>query len=294
MKGYILQTKYQMSKTKAHFPFLRLPPELRNEVYRYTLPDETDKSMGYHCPTIFKINRQIYTEASRVHYAKTYTIYVSKHGACFLKHVREYGIEKALPLSFPYHKIKALRIHIARPMFVTDVYPTYDVCSDLELSRYSPQFEANMSRVSELLRTVVKKEFPLRKLIIDAWSPCAYIGVPTPDKVLNLDGTLSSDRSPSYEASALNDGSWNFGESLKFEAFSAMHTDICGLFDMLRLNNGTTQTCEIVLGAWTKNCPETIQAVRYWGHAALCHDGRKGDNKEELEKLIVLSEDEYF
>lgn len=254
-----------MSETKAHFPFLHLPPELRNEVYHYTLPDETDELLGFDCPTIFKINRQIYLEASRVHYAKKYTIYVYSHGISFLNRFRGYGLDtkETLPLSFPYHKFEALRIHIAKSMFMAAVYPAHD--TGLEYSRYCPMFKGTMNHFSSLLRRAVKKEFPLRKLVVDAWSPCAYHGAP-------------------------KNGSWSFGESLKPEAFSKMHRDICGLFDSLNLNKGTTQTCEIVLGSWAKNCPETIQVAQHWGHAVLCHDSHKGDDKEDAEEPTILFE----
>ena len=230
-------------------------------------------------------------------YAKTYTVYITKHGISFIDRFRDCGNEKALPFSFPYHKLEALRIHIARPMIVTPVYYAHNAYpGESNFYRYDERFAANMNQASNVLRRIVKKEFPLRKLIIDAWSPCGYHGVPTSDRLLNLDtGSPSSKITPTWEEWASmyypeSNRRGNSGESLKFEAYSAMHADTCGLFDMLSLQ-GMAQSCEIVLGAWAQNCTETIQVAQYWGHAALCHNSRNGDDKEEPEKVIVVFKD---
>ena len=233
-----------MSKIKAEFPFLQFPPELRDFIYICALYDENDERIGYHCPTILLINRQIYSEASRLQYAKTHTLTVSRRHISFMNW--EY-IKEALPRSFPYHKLEALRIRILRPMTKDFIFLAYDLHTILADYQYFwPLFEEHMEQLSILMGAIVDKGLPLRKLILDVRSPCVS------------------------------------REPLNSKDYGAMHLSICAVFGMLSFNNkAMAQTIEIVLGSWAKDNPETIKIAHNWGYAALCHDSRESGIEKE-------------
>ena len=242
-----------MSKAKPRFPFLKLPPELRNFICKHALYDENDRRIGYHCPTILLINRQIYSEASRLQYAKTHTLTVSRRHMRFLNREYRDGINENFPLSFPYHKLEALRIRILRPMtkdFITLAYDLYSILADYQY--FWPLFEEHMEQLRKLMRTIVDKGLPLRRLILDVRDPYS-----------------------SHEPPSSRD-------------YEAMQMNMCRLFGMLGFSKGTTHACKIVLGTWAKTCPKMVQAAEDWGFAAICHDSREGDKEGEPEEPVIL------
>ena len=244
-----------MAKAKSRFPFLKLPPELRNFIYKYALYDENDRRIGYHCPTILLINRQIYSEASRLQYAKTHTLTVSRRNISFLNREYRDGINEHFPLSFPYHKLEALRIRILRPMTKAFISLTYDLRFILADYQYFwPLFEEHMEQLRKLMRTIVDRGLPLRKLILDVRDP---YGSREPPSSRDCD---------------------------------AMQMNMYSLFGMLGFSKGTTNTCEIVLGTWAKTCPKMIQAAEDWGAAALCHGSRGGKEEKPGEPVILFGE----
>ena len=266
-----------MSKVNATFPFLQLPPELRNYVYEYMLYDEDDERIGYICPTILLINQHIYSEASRIQYAKLHTLTVSwgyisflgrryqgrsflgrrYQGSSFLGHRYLDGITEGLPLSFPYHKLEALRIRILRPVtqgYVLLPYNLHTVSGDCR--HHWPLLKEHMEELSKVMRAIVDRGFPLRRLILDL-------------------------RRPSVSLQRIN-----------FRDYGAMHLSICAVLGMLDFDNkGLTQTMEIVLGSWAKESPETIRLAHNWGSAALCNDSREESNGEENGGPVIVFEE---
>ena len=184
----------------THPPFLRLPLELRDKIYGHLLPNEEDICIApgfihdvYHegdmqwveelfdprkggdsCHTaILAVNKQINAEASRVMYSRTFTIGVSGTSISFLQdHYRtkertnhgEYlNVWEHFPTSFPFHRIRALRIQVTTPQ-------SRD-CEGLWVS-----LKEHIEEVRLALRLINYNVLPLKKLIIDAWEPNAYHG----------------------------------------------------------------------------------------------------------------------
>ena len=150
-----------MTELQLRMPLFRLPVELRDLIYHDLIPHEVGRDFGRRCPTILLINRQIYHEASRVLYDRTYTITVTAGSIAFHSFFCQpdgsKDITTIFPSTFPYHRVKALRICVRTPAS----------------SPYSDQawsvFEWNLwqsARVLAIMR--------FRKLIIDVEEPCRY------------------------------------------------------------------------------------------------------------------------
>ncbi|CAF9940017.1 MAG: hypothetical protein HETSPECPRED_002137 [Heterodermia speciosa] len=247
-------TGSQTAKAKAEFRFLQLPPELRKFIYKYALYDE---NIGHRCPTILLINRQIYSEASEVQYAQTHTLRISPRYIEFCNRRYRFGIERGLPRSFPYHKLNALCVRVLRRMTRRIVVLPSDIHMIFgDNHYYSPFYEQRMGQLNEFMRTIADKGFPLKKLILDVWSP-----------------------SPSLEPMTPKD-------------YSAILVGERAFFDKLRFNNkGTTRTIEIVLGTWAKECPEVVEVAHNWGRAALCHGSGEEGSEEGNEGPIIRFEE---
>lgn len=139
---------------------LSLPPELRNEIWSYLLPNRKEirvcegwsetahKNYSAHpdqysarvqyryedesCHTaILRVNRQVYKEASYVMYDRVFWIEISEHGYSFLKN---YRVKPAYLQNFPFAKAQKIFFLVEVPLSVhflgDDLKPT----SELEAS----------------------------------------------------------------------------------------------------------------------------------------------------------------
>ena len=228
-----------MAADNLHSQFLQLPVEIRNIIYDHVFSeDNSSKSAaarirrGYDkaCySAVLAVNQQINLEASRVMYGQTFTITVSEHGIVFLGF--RYRILsasltdffKAFPFSFPFHKIKELRIRIETSTELDNPIPWYLLEKYLDLA-------------GEVLKKIDDEGY-LKKLIIDAWEPCAY-HKPWMDR---------------------------------------QHMDIRRCFSTLghqsQLKMVNPEHCEIRLPSWAKTCPTTIRIAKDWARAAILGHG---------------------
>ena len=261
--------------------FFSLPIEIRDMIYEHLLPNEGDIS-AYTCikyngnysirrkdgkcfgdffrprqdgspcyPAILRVNRQIYIEASRILYARTYTITVSARLIHFLN--RYYNRRELIhdnkrcfdvgynlnfrewfPISFPFDRISALRIRIHAPVWhgLRDLhlkwsYPWSILYNQLEELSYALYIIRNQGRT-------------LKKLIIDAWEPCVFHGP--------LDGE------------------------------DPVAADVRRMLDTIRYSVGNVESCEIRIGSWTKICPETIGIAKDCGRAIVSWCSLNGDS----------------
>ena len=183
-----------MTNNASYSGFLSLPLELRDEIYRHLLPDVDDicpirrsrrqlhNIKDFPClrlpclrldddqcsPEILAVNKQINAEASRVLYARTYTMKFSMNKVIFLG--REYA-RKPLDdsakhrwedflLRFPFHKVQRLRLGIST------------------IESPPPALYTNLSQFVEVVN---RAGHPLKRLSIEVrwsfdslWRPARY------------------------------------------------------------------------------------------------------------------------
>lgn len=185
--------------------FMLLPPEIREEVYRYLLPNEDDICLGpgrklierydgyseyEYCPemvslrqdgakcytSILAVNSQINCETSRILYDRTYTITISSDKVTFL--TREYendewfnGLEysstwKDFPTTFPFHRINALRILVETPLTLSLRWRL-----PMEEDDWNGFYERFNSRM-RMLGALTNVKSGMKKLIIDTSKSC--------------------------------------------------------------------------------------------------------------------------
>ena len=179
-----------MTNNASNSGFLSLPLELRDEIYRYLLPDvddicpvprsrrqlyhikhvpclRTDKEQCY--PEILAVNKQINAEASRVLYARTYTMKYFLNRVTFLG--REYANNplhecaaaaahrwETFLRRFPFHRVKKLRLGIS--IMESPTTANRDLREDLY---------TNLGRVVEVAN---RAEQPLKRLSVKI--PCSF------------------------------------------------------------------------------------------------------------------------
>ena len=242
--------------------FLSLPLEIRDIIYGHLLPNDDDVSlaMSYRnianhkgrrerifrprkdediChPEILRVNKQIYSEASSILYARTYTITICADNLNFLDSHYQYkllfyknprlvdrgmylDVRTSFPTFLPFHRFKALRIQISAPQ--RDRVCAYD--SIYPWSRLLEELED----LSHVLSRTTNRGQPLKMLLIDAWELCAYHGPQIGDHA-----TIAKLR-------------------LVFGAF--------------RDSIGDVESCEIRVGTRAGTDPETIRIAKDCGRA---------------------------
>ena len=179
-------------------PFLRLPLELRDQIYGYLMPDvdevctkpgfkenvyhegdiewfdnlfELRRDGDYCYPAILAVNKQVHAEASRIMWNRTYTIRASPKSIEFLgaeyplapynhiagPHIRLPNQLDDLPVAFPFHKARAIRVQV-----MNSVFPGWVAWEHIGL---------HLKELSRVLEKIAEKDLPLNRLIIDlcAW-----------------------------------------------------------------------------------------------------------------------------
>ena len=264
-------------------PFLRLPLEIRDMIYGHLLPDEDDicsalpwkvhfypghtavdhveqvnriaslRRDGAPCyPEILRVNHQIYEEASRILYARAFTITVTSCRVSFLReHYQEKGIRhkcygysgaergasshpNTFPVGFPFHRIKALRVRVVTPDHTNSNYCP-KVCEfyncEYFLKQWHNLLNEQLQLVCRTLNRITESKGFLRQFIVE------------------VKGS-STEQAPSFH-----------GHVMK----SNIHKILKPLSDSMR----AVQSCEIILGSWASECADTMLTVLDVGRVIL-------------------------
>lgn len=260
---------YQPARNIAahkYLPLMLFPPEIREEIYSYLLPNEDDiclgpvwklikfynhrkymhtskmgslRKYGDKCHTsILAVNSQVNAEASRVLYARIYTITISSNEVTFL--TKNYDtdvwcagqihntIRQDFPRTFPFHRIKALRIRLDTPLTIAPTWISNGGFNLDPTETYDwPRFWRLFLRMIETLGAITKANFPVKKLIVDASESCHFLAAQ--------------------------------------DAPKSRHRNIERLFRPLNDCVRNVLDCEIRLPPWAKDCPETIELAKECG-----------------------------
>lgn len=108
-------------------------------------------------------------------------------------------------------------------------------------------FERNVKNLGIALGTIADRDLPLRKLVLDVSAPCDRRG------------------------------------SVTLKGVNRVHVNLSRLLGFLDLERWIAETCEIRLGKWAQEFPQTVQAARHWGYLATSlgrslEQGRKDDD----------------
>ncbi|KAL8787478.1 MAG: hypothetical protein Q9195_007770 [Heterodermia aff. obscurata] len=264
-----------MSTSNSQSPFFTLPLEIRDQIYGYVIhgvipikkSSQTTMSperFDWSGTSLFLLNHQIYFEASRVLLSSTFTITVHENGVEFLgttfdKDLSPYlpiskSGQEAFPLSFPYHKVRAMRIRIHTPREAPRIVHETGRSDRLCARSTAPwkRFERSLRKVDEMLCAITKKKKAtraFRKLIIDA-------------------------------------ASWSLCQGPARDSGLVVYTDISRLFGTLGLSEGIAREYEIRVSAWAKTCAETRWVIGLWGRRITDCGGE--NDREGGEPVVVF------
>ena len=262
-----------MAEYLSRSPLLRLPLELRDQIYGYLLPDVDEicikpgfKENVYHegdiewfdrffdlrrdgdsCyPAVLAVNKQVNTEASRIMWNRIYTITVSPNCIEFLgvqypiapySQILSTGLGPRNQLPNQLHAFPvAFPFHRARALRVGVMNTEFRARIDQE------QFELQLKELSQVLGKIGQKDLPLKKLMIDL---CAW------------------------------------GDGPHFTDLA----DITKLFRAFEHCEKIAKFCEVKLGDWVMTSPEVILMARTLGHRIIYRpplDELQADNTATL------------
>lgn len=148
----------------THFRFLDLPPEVRNRIYSFLLPNggrcklgaaQTDREKASGYPPITKVSRQIRQEALPIFYHATTFVFCSdKLGTQLAKSARIW-MAQVVQDNMKHIRIVTVRLNIktARHSKMGEIKFTYDLKHGLSVQYPQNLSDSSKQRIDELVRS---------------------------------------------------------------------------------------------------------------------------------------------